>query len=512
VSSRGLQFRLFLTCWIVYGVHFATDFVREHYLVVSMVEQRTFDLTPYVGLHVDIFSNPPDAPRGGAHHGANPGISMVAAIPYLVARPLVYRIVARELASRSPGDTLAVYRDETRPRRLAFYEATRRMGLDVRFGLVGMITALFCMAPLAAASAVAVFRLLAGMGLAGGASLALSLAYAFATPTFFRASYLNQNLGIGVFSVFAFLLLWNPSGSVRPRDAWREVLAGALGGLCFLSDYSGAVTLAVLGVYLVWRRWEEGTAAGVVRAATRYAAGALPGILMLAWYQWESFGVAWRPPQHWMPPVDWIEVGYQGVGGPSAELFGLLLFDGRYGLVPSAPLLVLALAAPFAMRRSPVRLPMRELVLCYGMTLAYLLFFSMVQYTRIQWVTGIRYVMPVVPFLFLPAALVLLRIPRVLAFAVVAVSFVVTWSMTMYRVQSGVVDNVVSAMLQGVRLPALTTFSRMSMQYAPWLTGDASPWPTLAVVGACIAALWGVRTPLAPLVGAGDRPASGPGH
>lgn len=47
--------------------------------------------------------------------------------------------------------------------------------------------------------------------------------------------------------------------------------------------------------------------------------GTLPGILMLFQYQWASFGHPFYPPQHWMAPVQWIEVGYKGVGGLSAS-------------------------------------------------------------------------------------------------------------------------------------------------------------------------------------------------
>ncbi len=95
-----MRIRLFLTCWILFCLHFATDFVREHYLVASIAEDATFDLGKYYGLHEDIFKNPPNAPHGGVHHGANPGISMLAAIPYAAFRPLVDRVVARVLAGR----------------------------------------------------------------------------------------------------------------------------------------------------------------------------------------------------------------------------------------------------------------------------------------------------------------------------------------------------------------------------------------------------------------------------
>lgn len=499
MTTRGVQIRLFLTCWIIYAAHFATDFVREHYLVASIVEDHTFDLTKYNGLHVDIFENPEWASHGGVHHGANPGISFLGAIPYFVLRPGVDRVVAWEQRNRGDRDTLAVYRDETRPRRLAFYATTRRMGLDVRFGLIGIITAALCMAPLTAASVVVVFRLLAAAGLTLGLSLALSLVYAFATPTFFRASYLNQNLGVAIFSILAFLLLWNPAGTIRWRASVRQIVAGFLGGFCLLMDYSGGLSLAVLGAYLALTEWRDGTLRNAIQASLRYTLGALPPILMLFFYQWASFGHPFYPPQHYMPPVDWIEVGYQGVGGPQWELFVGLLFDGRYGLIWSAPVLALAAVTPFLLRRQrPSPIPRRELLLCYAITVAYVVFFSAVQYTRLQWVTGVRYLLPVVPFLFIAAVPALLRLPRVVTYTMIGASFITTWAMTLVRSQTGIVDAIVRVALEGVQLPALRTLSRMSTQYVPWLEGYATSWPTMLVMAAVIVAIWLPR-PLKPL-------------
>ncbi|HEX4931903.1 MAG TPA: hypothetical protein VFV33_01915, partial [Gemmatimonadaceae bacterium] len=145
--SRALQWRVFLTCWVLFSLHFATDFVREHFLVTSMVDDRTFDLGTYYGMHPDIFRNPPEAPHGGVHHGANPGISMLAAVPYLILKPVVDRVVERDLARRkgSAADT-AAYRDP-RQKRIEFYKRARELGVDLRFGLVGLITQVLCMAP-----------------------------------------------------------------------------------------------------------------------------------------------------------------------------------------------------------------------------------------------------------------------------------------------------------------------------------------------------------------------------
>ena len=51
----------------------------------------------------------------------------------------------------------------------------------------------------------------------------------------------------------------------------------------------------------------------------------------------------------------------------------------------------------------------------WAFCVAFLLFCSANQYARMQWNTGFRYLMPLVPFLFLLASDALLRLPRLLA-------------------------------------------------------------------------------------------------
>lgn len=486
-----MRTRLFLTCWVLFCLHFATDFVREHYLVVSMAEDATFDLGKYLGLHDDIFRNPDRAPHPGVHHGANPGISMLAAIPYAAVRPLVDRVVARSLATRSASghDTLAVYNDP-REARVRFYKQAYALGLDVRFGLVGIITMVLCMAPLSALGVVAVHRLLEGAGVGERHALALSLLYAFGTPVLFRTAYLNQNLAIGIVAIMAFLLLWNPGGRLQMSEDRRTVLAGALAGFGFLCDYSGALSLGILGLYALAKARDSKDWGGVIRAGALYTAGAVPMILILWWYQWSAFGSFILPPQHWMPPVIYSDQGYQGVTGPNLALLLDLLFHPSFGLVVSAPLLVLALGAPWVLRSGKSFLPGRELLVCLAVAVAYLLFFSAIAYTRLQWSTGIRYLMPVVPFLFLPAAAVLLRLPRAAAYGVVVLAVTVSWSMAMVRNQYGVHQNVIRVFVEGFQLPWLNTLGKMSAQYAPWLSGRPSALPVMVFTAAVIYGIW----------------------
>jgi hypothetical protein len=503
-----MRLRLFLTCWVLFCLHFATDFVREHYLVVSIAENASFDLSRFEGMHEDIFRNPERAPRGGVHHGANPGISMLAAVPYLLTRPLVDRVVAGSLAARRAAgtDTLAVY-DDPRPARVRFYRQARAQGLDVRFGLVGIITMVLCMAPLSALGVVVLYQLLGGVGLGARLAAGLALLYAVGTPVLFRTAYLNQNLAIGVVSLAAFYLLWDPGRGLRWSWRVRLILAGLLGGFAFLCDYSGALATGFLGLYAMVRGFDQGRSRGALRAGFVYAAAASPMILLLWFYQWAAFGSFILPPQHWMPAVIYSDVGYQGVSGPQLELLRMLLLDSRFGLFVSGPLFLLALAAPIIWRRGRSFLPGREMLFCFGLSIAYVVFFSAINFTRLQWSTGIRYLMPIVPFLFLAAAVTLVRLPRLLAFPVVTVAILVSVAIAMVRNQYGTHLNVIRLFVEGPQLPWLTTLGKMSTQYLPWLEGRPSAVLPLLLAGAAIAAIWLIRSPLKPVgFGGGRRP------
>ena len=96
-STRGIAARLFLTCWLIYILHFATNTVREIYPALAIGDHCSFRVDEYANLHPDLF----EKPSYGWHINNNPGASMVAAIPYAVFSPLVNRIVARVQQQRA---------------------------------------------------------------------------------------------------------------------------------------------------------------------------------------------------------------------------------------------------------------------------------------------------------------------------------------------------------------------------------------------------------------------------
>jgi hypothetical protein len=444
-------------------------------------------------MHPDLF----EKEGYGWHIGNNPGASMVGAIPYVLARPIIDPIVQSVLRNRAAsGLTEPPSYASPWPMAREFYNEAWRRGLDVKFGLAAFVMQALAMAPTSALGAVLMFGAMRFLVRSDRLALQLSLLYAFGTPVFLRTGYLNQNLMLGHAAFLGFLLLWNPTSSNRLSTRTRYLIAGLAGGFALLCDYSGAVLLAGLFFYGFAKHRIDGSTRNAVRASGWFMLGSLPPILTLWFYQWNSFGHPFLPGQHWMPPVEWIDRGYQGYGPPQIELILALAFDHRFGLFVSCPLLLLALVYPFLARDR--RLPGLELTFLLVISAAFLLFFSGSNYTRLQFNTGIRYMSAILPFLYIPAALALVRLPRMAIGLIVVLSITESWCLAMYRdVESplGVLNPVLHVFLGGFQLPLLTVLSRMGSTYGDFSVITPSPLPLFALAGAVIYVLWQGTTP-----------------
>jgi hypothetical protein len=496
---KSLKARVFLTCWVVFSLHFATEFVREHYLVLSIVDDFSFRLDRYLGFHYDIF----DTPDHGAHHGANPGASMIAAPAYLIFKPLVDKITDYtriKRLNRPTGRSEPRYNDY-RPARAKFYRKVMEHGLDMKFGLLGFITAVFCMAPLSSLGAVYMMKALEFSGFSIRLSLWLSFLFAFGTPIFFRTAYLNHNLMVGIFSLIAFVELWKMekinSAGIRKQFA----IAGFFSGLGVLCDYSGLVPLLVLfGYGILCARGATGLK-DALKKSIWYIYGAVPPVCVLLFYQWRSFGHPLYPAQHYMPPVEWIEIGYKGAAGPSGELLWMLLFDVRFGLFIVSPILFLGLVSPVLSYVKKNIVPLRETVCCLILFISTAIFLSGIQYTRLQWLTGIRYIVPAIPFLFLLTGSVLVRMPRLIAYGLGIFALAQSWAMSMVRRGVGVpeesmLQSVKSVMEEGLQLPWINTLAKMDIQYLPFLKYEKLLVYVFFVIAAMMVyCIWRFRIP-----------------
>jgi hypothetical protein len=483
--------RIFITCWLIYSVHVATNVAREHYLAFAIGDHFSFKVDDYQGLHPDLF----EKPGYGWHINSNPGVSMLAAIPYALARPVIDPVVSRVRQARAAsGQQEPPAYSSPWPNARAFYAEAWRRGFDIKLGLGALVTQVAFMAPVSAFFAVAMFFVLRLLFRSDRTALWLTLLYAFGTPVFFRTGYLNHNLLVGYAAFAGFLALWNPGSLLGTRRGLLDFVAGIGGGLAVLLDYTGVVMLGALFLYGAALAWDaqRQRGASLTRFIVRYGLGAAIPLGLLAFYQWASFGDAIQPAQRWMPNVAWAGSGYRGMSPPMPDLLWSNLFDYRYGLFTSCPLVLLALAQPWADR--PRLLPRREAWTMLAMFAAFWIFCGGVNYGRLQFNTGVRYMTALLPFLFLLSAVVLRRLPpRVLALLVL-VSVTLSWCLAMHRDVErglGVLDPVLHVFIGGFELPLLTTLSRIGGGFSEFVARGVSPIPIFLLVAALLAVVWG---------------------
>lgn len=422
--------RIFLTCWILYTLHWAPFIVREHFPAATLAESGSLDVSRFLGWTIDIFATP----DGRAHINNNPGASVLGAIPLTLARPLLHRaaFAGRDLPA-PPTDS-----DDT------VLRSAIRDGLLTYMLAVSFLTLALLSAPLTALSAALLYARLEASGIPQSRATLAAFAFAFGTPVFFRTGYLNHNLIVCHLGLIAFLILWQQSLTTP-----RLLAAGALAGYALFCDFTGALTILALACILLFRGW---------RPALIFCFAALPGAVALLAVQWSVFGNPLLPSQHYMTPIDVTTHGYRGFTGPSPALLWALLFRPTFGLFSWCPILLLSLAAPFV-KRVPYRAPAPLQALVLGYFALCLLFSSCNQYTWLQWNTGFRYLVPVVPGLLLLSLHTLQALPKWVAALFLLSSLLQSWSVAMtWRLHA--LDSVVRVLSQGPSFPWLSLFRR----------------------------------------------------
>jgi hypothetical protein len=386
---------VFLTCWLVYTIFWTPYIVREHFPAITISESGTLNVERYLGWTEDIF----EGPKGGAFINNNPGASLAGALPLVLLRPLLARI--DQWNRRRPRAAPNGYDGE-------LFAHALKEGREYYFLAVAFLTVTLVMAPATAGTAAYVCSRLGEGGVPARSAVQAALLYGLATPVLFRSGQLNHNLLAGDAGIVALLVLWDPSR--RPLAAWRAALAGLLAGFALLCDYSGAVVVAITGVYAFLRAADQSKGRRW-RTLLAFAAGVVPAVAALAIYQAWAFGSLYRPSQHFMTATAPTSRGYRGIDWPSASLLWANFFDPRFGLFAYCPALLLALAAPF-ITHVRWRVPRRETWILLGYFALFVLFCAANQYSWLQPLTGFRYLIPVVPGLSLLAMQVSQALPR----------------------------------------------------------------------------------------------------
>ncbi len=489
-----MKLRLFLTCWILFSLHFATNVVREHYPAFTLIERGDFVCDRYAGFHSDIFLHT----DGHWYIGNNVMGSVIAAGPLFVFDPLLDRLEeGRQEALAETGE--ADY-DTPYPNRARFFRRVRAEGLDLRFGASAVITSVFLMAPLCALLVILVYGVMVGAGVPTGRAAWVAMLFALATPVFYRSAHLNHNVFLTCTVLASFLCVW-PRGAAPREPGFRPMFwGGFFSGMSLALDYAGVIPLLITFGYLVIRN------RSVVRSLP-FVVGSVPPVLFLVGSQWGMYGNPFLPGQFHMADVNYTDQGWRGFGLPDVEVFFENLFSLDYGLYAYGPLLLLALL-PVA---HPRVLPRRERHFVAVLLAAFLVFQCCNQYSRMQWNSGFRYLLPLVPLIFLQASDRLATMPRALLGLLSAPLILHGWVLSMHRytppdrlapgddAPSSVVGSWSRFLQEGVDFPWLQVVRSTSSVPVPLGDSPLLPYLLLAVAGVMVAAVW--RFPRRPRAG-----------
>lgn len=229
-----------------------------------------------------------------------------------------------------------------------------------------------------------------------------ALAFALGSPMWTYGSVLLGH----TLSVCCLLLAWSAaalvatSGTPR-RDVGLGFCAGLAAGAAVVTEYPVAVASVVLAGYAVAEAWSGGWAKRA-RVAAALGLGAASCALVLMAYHQAAFGSPFRVGYQFYDHPVAMKTGLLGINRPQWHILAELLWGWYRGLLPTAPVLVLAPVGFFLwIRRRESRI--------FGLSLAVaslvgLAMMSGDVHWEGGWAYGPRYLAFIMGFLFLGVA------------------------------------------------------------------------------------------------------------
>ncbi len=485
-NIRSIKWKIFLTCWVIFTAHFATNVVREHYPAFSLIDHGTFQVDEYQGFHPDIFVHK----DGHSYIGNNVTGSVIAAIPLLIFKPVLDWLgeYGKAKVAKAGKQVHAEYRTD-KPNRRRFFKLVKQRGLYLRFGAATVITSAFLMAPLSALFVVLLFQILLIRGVRTNRAIWLAFLFGFATPIFFRTAHLNHNMFMMMVDFWAFYLLWQPSRE-NTFPAWKvRFWAGFLAGFGLALDYAGVVPLLALYGYLFFIRFSETSFKQAFFDSLAFVIGAVPPVLFLLFTQWAMYGNPFLPGQYWMPAVHYTDRGWRGFDWPSPDLYWLNMFSLSYGMFTFSPLLLIGfIPVYFIKKRDTLIFPIRERRFSAIFIILFLTFCAANQYSRMQFNTGFRYLLPLVPFVFLAASDHLNRLSNKWLAIISVPTLFHSWVLSMFREPLDVSWRLFFQ--HGIQLPWLSVLKMVNPPDHPILSNPFLPILFLILCGLVIWGIW----------------------
>jgi hypothetical protein len=389
-------------------------------LVVALVDDGTVKIDRYVANTGDYALY-----NGHAYTDKPPGLSFLALPFYLVLSPMLdLPPVAARLQAIGGG--------------AAFAETLREDGTGlgaakIRFALTQYALTLIVVATASAALGTLFYLALVRLGCTPGVAALGALAFGLGTSAAPYAGNFYSHQAVAALLFAAFFVAWPYPTRQEAREGTQEtrganypaaLLCGLLLGWAVISEYPAVLPGAVIGLYALYRR-------GLRWIGPLVVGGALP-LLLLVVYDLIAFGtplpIGYAHSALWQ---DQHTTGFMSITHPQLDALWGLTFSAFRGLFFRAPWLLLAVPGFILWwRNGRLRAEWWTLLLA---TLTLLLFYGSSAMWWGGFAAGPRYIVPLIPFLALPAAWMLnrlwVRLPlRVGALALITLSLALVWS------------------------------------------------------------------------------------
>lgn len=411
MRRTALIFALLLICY-AYVLPRWSDWNQNSRLnlVLALVDDGTVRIDRYVANTGDYALI-----DGRAYTDKPPGLSFLALPAYIALSPILDLPPVQERLRQIGGGG-------------AFSSTLREEGTGiqddkVRFALVQYLLTLLAVATPAAALGVLIYHSLGRLGVAPAPAAFGAVAYGLGSSAAPYAGNFYGHQLVAALLFGAFFVAWpRPGDQDRPRYA-SGLLCGLLLGWAVISEYPAALPAAVIGLYALARR-------GWRWLAPLLIGGVIPGALLIT-YDLVAFGtplpIGYAHSALWQ---DQHTTGFMSLTYPQPDALWGLTFGAFRGLFVRAPWLLLALPAYVIWWRSRER--RAEWWVLLLVPLSVLLFYGSSAMWWGGFAAGPRYIVPMLPFLALPAAWLIGRLwaepaARIATVALVALSVALVW-------------------------------------------------------------------------------------
>jgi len=233
-----------------------------------------------------------------------------------------------------------------------------------------------------------------------------TVTYGLGTMAFSYAESFMSHQVTAALLFAAFYVAWRVE-----RGEWRDAAylgAGALAGLVVVAEYTGALGVVGVSTYVVASRWKKWGA--LAKAVGFVLLGSAPFLGALMAYHQACFGGPLVSGYKFLNDAayqGWHQGGFLGIRLPEPHAFVMSFFSPLRGLFALSPFLLAAFAG-FRDVRAKDR---AAFVMLVALLVGNAYFTSSFTYSSWGWTVGPRHLTPWVPFLVLPVALVLERLP-----------------------------------------------------------------------------------------------------